>query len=120
MFIEWLLTHMSIGGNTGTVNSFTGVNFKDLTGGILNAETLLEGNNLLCFVFEAVRTLAPNLLSSLFSVLEAPLQLITDTLVSAPTNLACPALTDLKIGGQGFEDAIKTMFPGTRKSGGAL
>jgi hypothetical protein len=120
MFIEWLLTHISIGGNTGTVNSFTGVNFEDLTSGILNAETLLEGNNLLCFVFEAVRTLAPNLLSSLFSVLEAPLQLITDTLVSAPTNLACPALTDLKIGGQGFEDAIKTMFPGTRKSGGAL
>jgi hypothetical protein len=49
MFIEWLLTHMSIGGNTGTVNSFTGVNFEDLTGGILNAETLLEGLSLLCF-----------------------------------------------------------------------
>jgi hypothetical protein len=120
MFIEWLLTHMSIGGNTETVNSFTGVNFEDLTGGILNAETLLEGNNFLCFVFEAVRTLAPNLLSSLFSVLEAPLKLFTDTLVSALTSLACPALTDSKIGGQGFEDAIKTMIPGARKSGGAF
>jgi hypothetical protein len=29
-------------------------------------------------------------------------------------------LTDSKIGGQGFEDAIKTMIPGARKSGGAF
>jgi len=26
----------------------------------------------------------------------------------------------LEIGGQGFENAIKTMFPGARKSGGAF
>lgn len=96
------------------------MNFEDLTGGVFNAETLLEGNNLICFVFKAVKTLAPNSLSTLFSVLDVPLQLITDTLGSALTDLACPALTDLKIGGQGFEDAIKIMFPGARKSGGAL
>lgn len=110
----------SIGGNTGTVNSFTGVDVEDLTGGVFNAETLLEGNNMMCFVFEAVDTLAPNSLSTLFSILEGPLQLVTNTIGSALTGFSCPALTDLAIGGQGFEDAIKSMFPGAAKSGGAF
>jgi hypothetical protein len=43
-----------IGGNTGKPNTFTGVNIADLTGGVFNAETLLEGNNLMCFAFQAV------------------------------------------------------------------
>jgi hypothetical protein len=110
----------SIGGNTGTVNSFTGVDVGDLTGGIFNAETLLEGSNLMCFVFEAVKTLAPNFLSTIFSVLEVPLELITDTLGSALLGLSCPALTDLTIGGQSFEKGIVKMFPGASKSHGAL
>ena len=38
-----------IGGNTGKPNTFTGVNIADLTGGVFNAETLLEGNNLMCY-----------------------------------------------------------------------
>lgn len=42
-----------------------------------------------------------------------------DALGSALTNLACPALTDSAVRGQGFEDAIKTKFPGAEKSGGA-
>jgi hypothetical protein len=71
-------------------------------------------------VFEAVRTLAPNSLSMLFSVLEGPLQLISDAFSSALTNIACPALSDLTIGDQGFEDAVKTKFPGAETSGSAL
>lgn len=50
--LEMVLQHLdldSIGGNTGTVDSFTGVDIADLTGGVLNAATLLEDNNLLCF-----------------------------------------------------------------------
>ena len=45
----------SIGGNVGTVNSFTGVDLDDVLGGVLNAGQLLEGNNLLCFVLEVVK-----------------------------------------------------------------
>ncbi|KAJ8075152.1 hypothetical protein PM082_019480 [Marasmius tenuissimus] len=45
---------LSVGGNTGTVDSFTGVSIEDLTGGVLNAEMLVEGDNLLCFLVEAV------------------------------------------------------------------
>jgi hypothetical protein len=56
----------------------------------------------------------------LFPVLEAPLQLITEALGSALTDLACPSLTDLAVGAQGFEVAIKTKVPGKEKSGGAF
>lgn len=46
--------------------------------------------------------------------------MITDTLGSALLNFTCPALTDLTIGGQNFEDGLKSMFPGAAKSGGAF
>lgn len=44
----------SVGGNVGTVNSFTGVDLADPAGGILNGLDLLKSNNLLCFVLEVV------------------------------------------------------------------
>ncbi|GAB7336688.1 hypothetical protein MBLNU13_g10359t1 [Cladosporium sp. NU13] len=50
--LEMVLQHLdldSIGGNTGTMDSFTGVDFAHLNGGVFNAETLLEDNNLFCF-----------------------------------------------------------------------
>ena len=105
----------SIGGNTGTVDSFTGVDMGDLTGGLLNAQTLLEGNNLLCFVFEVLKTLSPNSLSTIFDIIEVPLQMLFDTLGSALLDLSCPAFKDLTVGGQGLGDAIESMFPGAAK-----
>jgi hypothetical protein len=50
--LEMVLQHLdleSIGGNTGKVDSFTGLHIADLTGGILNAQSLLKDNNLFCF-----------------------------------------------------------------------
>ncbi|EFX06375.1 putative oxidase [Grosmannia clavigera kw1407] len=110
----------SIGGNVGTVNSFAGVDLGDLTGGVLNAAKLLEGNNLLCFVFEVVKTLAPNSLSSLFATIEAPLQLLLDTLDTALLNISCPAFKDLTIGGTPFQDALTNLYPGTNVTGSVL
>jgi hypothetical protein len=55
--LEMVLQHLdleSIGGNTGTVDTFTGVDVADLTGGVFNVATLLDGNNLFCFAM--VRT----------------------------------------------------------------
>jgi hypothetical protein len=117
--IDWVIQYPelgSIGGNTGTVNSFTGVDLGDLTGGLLNATTLLENNNLLCLVFEVVKTVAPNSLSTLFSALEIPLQLITETLDSNLLSSACPAFTDLTVGGMGFADGIQSIYPGANGS----
>ncbi|KAK1216745.1 hypothetical protein PQX77_020632 [Marasmius sp. AFHP31] len=54
---------LSLGGNTGTVDSYTAVSLEDFTGGVLNAETLLEGDNLLCFMVEAaVQAATPDIL----------------------------------------------------------
>ncbi|KAF5260949.1 hypothetical protein FOXYS1_8378 [Fusarium oxysporum] len=102
----------SIGGNMGKVNSYAGVDVSNVTGGVLNLTKLLEGNNLLCFVFEVVKTVAPNSLSTIFSIIATPLELITDALGSTLLNLACPAFKDLTVGGQNFEDGIKDKFPG--------
>lgn len=44
---------LKFGGNTGKVNTFTGVDIGDLTGGVFNSKTLLQGNNLACFAFQA-------------------------------------------------------------------
>ncbi|KAL5345964.1 hypothetical protein ACLOAV_008994 [Pseudogymnoascus australis] len=105
----------SIGGNTGTVDSFTGVDLGDVTGGLLNAQTLLEDNNLLCFVFEVLKTLSPNSLSTVFDIIEVPLQILFDTLGTALLDLTCPAFKDLTMGGEGLGDAIESMFPGAAK-----
>ena len=44
---------IKFGGNTGKVNTFTGINTADLTGGVFNGATLLQGNNLACFFLQA-------------------------------------------------------------------
>lgn len=110
----------NIGGNTGTVNSFTGLNLADVTGGVFNVETLLEGNNLLCFAFEVVKAVAPGALATIFEVVSTPLQLILDVLAQPILDLACPALSDLEAGGQDWLTGIQTLYPGANKSSGAL
>jgi hypothetical protein len=110
----------SIGGNTGTVNSFTGLNLQNITGGILNATSLLENNNLLCFVFQVLKTFLPNSLSPLLSTLEVPINLVTDTLAAPILSLACPAWKDLTEGGEPLWDAIQRNFPGASRAGSSL
>lgn len=114
------MTVYSIGGNTGTVNSFTGVDIANLTGGVINAATLLEGNNLLCLVFEVVKTVSPNLLSGIWATLAQPLELITNAIDTPLLNLSCPAFKDLQIGGQPIWEALKNDFPGAMMSNSTL
>jgi hypothetical protein len=115
-----LTLNCSIGGNTGTVNTFTGVDLGDMTGGVLNAASLLDGNNLLCLIFEVVKTLAPDSLSTIFSIIDIPLQLITNTLDAALLNFTCPALTDLTVGGQSLGAGLQSLYPGASKNAEAF
>ncbi|GFG07863.1 aromatic peroxygenase [Aspergillus udagawae] len=120
---DWILKHpelASIGGNTGTVNSFAGVNLADVTGGVLNLTTLLDGNNLLCFVFEVLKFSGPNALAGLYKTLAVPLDMINKIIAVPLLNMSCPAFKDLQMGGRPLWDAIKDDFPGAMKSGGAL
>lgn len=100
--VGWVTAHPrlgSIGGNMGAVDTFAGVQLEDVTGGVLNATSLLEGNNLMCFALEAVKTFAPNGLATVFKTLEAPLALLDDALVDPLLDLGCPAFGDLTAGG---------------------
>lgn len=92
----------SIGGNTGTVDSFTGVHIADLTGGVLNADTLLEGNNLFCFAMQLTIEQTPDLVSGLFTDINAAVSKLGSTLNNATNSLGCPNLNN--IGKHEFDD----------------
>ncbi|KAG0648672.1 Dothistromin biosynthesis peroxidase dotB [Hyphodiscus hymeniophilus] len=86
---------LSIGGNTGTVNSFTGVDLTDLTGGVYNLQTLAEGNNALCFAFQFSQQAAPDLLKGLFSTITKPLSQLNSALATVLSELSCPQLASI-------------------------
>ncbi|KAK7923484.1 Cloroperoxidase [Apiospora marii] len=121
--VDWILQHpvlASVGGNLGRVNSFAGVNVEDITGGVLNATSLLEGNNLVCFVLQVVKTFAPNSLSSLFKTLELPLKLVNDAVLNPLLDLSCPEFKDLTMDGKDFLTGLTDKYPGAAKSGFAF
>ncbi|EED17824.1 oxidase, putative [Talaromyces stipitatus ATCC 10500] len=103
---------LNIGGNVGSVNTFSGVDLSNLTGGLLNAANLLEGNNLLCFAFEVVKTVSPNVLTNIFSTIAAPLELITNALATPLLDLACPAFKDITYNGEPLWEGLQSAFPG--------
>jgi hypothetical protein len=86
---------LDIGGNTGTPNSFTGVNLDDLTGGVYNAKNLLEGNNVACFAFQAAVLEAPDLLKGLVEDVTGAVSKIVDGLGNSLVELGCPQLEKL-------------------------
>ncbi|SMQ51784.1 unnamed protein product [Zymoseptoria tritici ST99CH_3D7] len=97
---------LSIGGNTGTTNSFSGVDVTNLTGGVFNSASLLSGNNLGCFAFQASKQATADLAAGL-------LQPVTDALTGALSGvlapLSCPQLKSID------ERQLKK-FPGFQKS----
>ncbi|KAF4120602.1 LOW QUALITY PROTEIN: Peroxidase, family 2 [Geosmithia morbida] len=121
--VIWTLKHpelASIGGNLGKVNTFAGVDIANITSGVLNAASLLEGNNLVCFTLNIVKTFVPNSLSGLFETLEKPLQLINDAVLDPLLDLDCPAFKDLEAGGTDIISGLLEKYPGASKSGYAL
>ncbi|KAJ9134364.1 Oxidase [Pleurostoma richardsiae] len=121
--VDWVLKYPelgSIGGNMGSVDSFAGLDLGDVTGGVLNLPKLLEGNNLLCFVFEVIKTVAPNSLSTLFKIIEVPLKLVTDILGTALLDVTCPAFADLTAGGKTLQEGVADLFPGANLTGSIL
>ncbi|KAF7597427.1 hypothetical protein BBP40_003674 [Aspergillus hancockii] len=111
--LDWLQMYPELG-------SFTGIDLSDATGGVFNLTTLLEGNNLLCFVFEVLKFLSPNALAGLYKTLSVPLHMVGDAISTPLLNFACPAFKDLQMGGTPFWEAVQNDFPGAAKSGGAF
>ncbi|RMZ70028.1 oxidase [Pyrenophora seminiperda CCB06] len=93
---------LNIGGNTGTPNSFAGVDVADLSGGLFNSGSLLEGNNLACILYQTAAQAQPDLLLGALSQLTG----IVSQLVGS---LGCPQL-------QAIDAAQLQQFPGYRKN----
>lgn len=86
----------------------------------MNVATLLEGNNLLCFVSEVVKTVAPNILSNILTTIAAPLEMLIDALGLEILNLTCPAFEDMTMGGKSLFDGLEDVFPGAKMAGNVL
>jgi hypothetical protein len=110
----------SVGGNTGTVNTFTGLDLGNLTGGVYNLENLLKGNNLICFAMEVLKTGSPGSLSTLYTLISGPLGMITNALAAPLLSLACPELKSLTVGGTDWATYVQNVYPGAAKSHGGL
>ncbi|PQE08453.1 hypothetical protein CJF30_00005322 [Rutstroemia sp. NJR-2017a BBW] len=83
---------LDIGGNTGEVGTFTGVDVEDLTGGVYNAQTLTQGDNAICLAYQFAQQAAPDLLKGLFSSITQPLSQLNDALGKVFATLSCPQL----------------------------
>ncbi|TVY23957.1 Aromatic peroxygenase [Lachnellula hyalina] len=88
---------LSVGGNTGTVNSFVGVLPEDITEGVFNAATLTQGNNLACFSMQFLAQAAPDLIkgSGVISDILGAVTRLTGAVSTAISGLSCPQLTQI-------------------------
>ncbi|KAI5198460.1 Cloroperoxidase [Aureobasidium subglaciale] len=93
-----LLQHLefaSIGGNTGTPNSFVGVDPEILTDGVFNAQTLLQGNNLMCYGLQLAVQELPDILSGVVTNLASAVNQVSSAFGNATQKLGCPELTKI-------------------------
>ena len=99
-----------LGGNTGQVNTFTGVNISDLTGGVFNAANLLEGNNALCFAFLSTELATPDLLKGAVGNVAKALRLLSQPLAAMLETLGCPQLAK-------YDGSLFEQYPGANLQG---
>jgi hypothetical protein len=93
---------------------------QDMTAGVVNAQSLLEDNNLLCFAFQVMKTFLPNSLSPLLATIEVPINLVTNVISAPLLSLACPAWKDMAQGGEPLWNVIQNTYDGARKAGSGL
>jgi len=79
---------ISIGGNTGTVDSYAALDLGNLTGGVYNGATLLEGNNLPCFLFSSLLAAAPDVLKGGYSDISQPMGTLLGSVNTLVGNLS--------------------------------
>jgi hypothetical protein len=107
---------VNIGGNTGTVNSFAGVDLTNVLGGVITVGQLLESNNLFCFALEVVKLASPNYLNNLYSTISVPLNLLLDIISVPLLILACPTWDDLTYNGKPLWKALEADFAGANRT----
>lgn len=93
------------GGNTGTVNSFAGVDVTNLTGGVYNLADLAQGNNGACFFMQLATQGLPDATDTIVGLGKSVLEWATEQIAPLNSKLNCPQLAD-------FNGAIFDQFPG--------
>ena len=88
----------SVGGNTGTTNSFFGLDPQNLTSDVYTTSSLLQGNNLLCYGMELTIQETPDILSGLFTDINAAQDKIGTAFNTATNSLGCPMLNNIDKG----------------------
>ena len=99
---------LKFGGNTGKVNTFTGVDIGGLTGGVFNGATLLNGNNLACFAYQAAQAAGIAELKGVTGILGSTLAPVLNFITSATSGLSCPQLKT-------YNTAVFAKYPGYKK-----
>lgn len=97
---------LKIGGNTGTVNSFAGVDLGDLTGGAYHLVDLINPNKFVCYIYRLVSVAVPDALSG--GLIGGVLELVTDLLQTIITPLIDPACSGINV----FNSHLLDTFPG--------
>lgn len=96
---------VQFGGNTGKTDTFTGVDLGDLTGGLFNGATLLQGNNLACFALQAAMAGGVDELDGVLNLLGGLIDPVLNPIKAAFAGLACPQLKE-------FHSQVFKQFPG--------
>lgn len=96
---------VGIGGNTGKVNSYVGVDTGDLTGGVFNLGSLAEGNNAACFFLQASQQGLPDASDPLLGAVGSIAGWAAQQLGPLSQSLSCPQLAK-------FDNSLFKQFPG--------
>lgn len=92
---------LSIGGNTGTVNSFSGVDITNLTNGLFNSASLLDADNLGCFIKQNAMAAIPDILEGILSpdssILGQVAGVLDDLLDTILPGVTCPTLSAINV-----------------------
>ncbi|KAF1930036.1 uncharacterized protein M421DRAFT_59563 [Didymella exigua CBS 183.55] len=99
-----------IGGNTGTTNSFAGVDLTDLTGGVFNVGDLADGNKGACFLLQASLAGLPDISNPLLGAVGSVLGWATQQLGPLSSKFSCPQLAT-------FDNQLFNKFPGASYKG---
>lgn len=96
-----------LGGNTNGVNTFSGVQLEDLTGGVFNLENLFNPDNpkASCFYAQLVQSLIPDAANLLLKELSAITDLVGQYVKPIMNGLDCPVVDQ-------FDQSLFNQYPG--------
>lgn len=98
------------GGNTGTTNSFTGVDLQSLSSGAYNIQTLAQGNNAVCLLLQASLSGLPDAAAPVLGAVGSVLGWAVERLGPLQQKFACPQL-------KAFNNDLFNAFPGASYTG---